>query len=62
MLKLEQKEVLMPVRKRARKRRILPPHVFSDCVGYKHIKLCKGCGKRFEDKYKARLYCDDCRK
>jgi len=51
-----------PIRRRMRKRRIVPPHVFAEVKLYKHIKRCKGCGKRFEDKYKARLYCDTCRK
>ncbi|MBS3142548.1 hypothetical protein J4464_04135 [Candidatus Woesearchaeota archaeon] len=50
------------LKRRSRKRRALPAHVFRDIVGYKHIKICKNCGKRFEDRYKARLYCDDCRK
>ena len=50
------------VRRRLRKKRILPMHVFRDVQAYKHIKKCKSCGIRFEDKYKARLYCDQCRK
>lgn len=50
------------IRKRIRKRRALPGHVFRDIQAYKHIKKCKSCGRKFEDKYKARLYCDRCRK
>jgi len=50
------------VRKRIRKRIALPSHVFRDVQAYKHIKKCLSCGKRFEDKYKARLYCNECRK
>ena len=50
------------VRKRVRKRKILHSHVFREVQAYKHIKKCKSCGTRFEDKYKARLYCDQCRK
>ena len=50
------------VRKRIRKKVALPSHVFREVQAYKHIKKCVSCGKRFEDKYKARLYCDECRK
>lgn len=30
-------------------------------VGYRQFRVCRGCGKRYENKHGLRRYCDTCK-